>query len=88
MSDRLKQFEHRASIARDETAPAVDVTAGVMERLQNVRPTEENLNGLLAVCGSLATVAALAAVASATWAWFAWNDPLVQIFSQAHLVMQ
>ena len=88
MSDRTTSFERLASAARDEAAPQLDVTAAVIERVQNVRPAEDHVNRLLAVCSSLATVAALVAVASATWAWFAWTDPLVQIFSQVHLVMQ
>lgn len=88
MSDRQHEFERLARLAATDTPPRVDVTGAVVSRIQSTQLAENDLNRLLAVCSSVATAAAVVAVAAATWAWYSWSDPVMQVFSQAHLVMQ
>jgi hypothetical protein len=88
MTDELDDFQRMASRARADCAPKADVARAVMARIDAVRPAQYDANRLLAACSCLAALAAAIAVATASWAWFSWNDPLVQVFSQAHLVMQ
>ncbi|MCG8585662.1 MAG: hypothetical protein MI757_13220 [Pirellulales bacterium] len=88
MTDRFDQFEQSAVRAAADAPPSLDVTQVVTRRIQSIHPVADDVNRTLAVCGSLATVAAMVALATATWAWYSWSDPVVQVFSQAHLVMQ
>ncbi len=89
MADRDRQFERLLHLAREESAPSVDVAGNVIAILagdhQPVTTISERFWMWLAAASSAVAVpAAILAVVT----YGSWNDPLAQIFTEISWAMQ
>jgi len=83
MSNPFKCFDELAARARQEAAPSVNATAGVISRLQQV---EEPSNVPLEVFAAGALALALVAALTAAQLFGLINDPLSDLFQAAIIV--
>jgi hypothetical protein len=86
--NRLEQFEHLARRARDEQAPALDVSRRVLRAIRLPQPRFEVYSPVLAAAAGLSLVAASVVAALAVEYWLAWSDPISGLVQSFTLVLQ
>ncbi len=84
----LQRFEHLAERARDEQAPAIDVSWRVLRAIRAPRPRFEVYSPVLVAAAGLSLVAASAVAALVVQDWFAWTDPMSGLIQSFTLVLQ